>query len=180
VNLQIRLIRGCRCSEFSAARSTATTLWNVVRKCWTSPSLVSLQLLLINAAAMIQVMKVNITQIIIHYFSTIIGLSIAHPIELEFDLRRGFVDSFVGSRRFRSMKTMPCSMVLWHALLCRFDSWSSSIVQGLNFGELKLQSGSSGAVDQYEGTANSDKNNESRARHNKVVLPQFLACWKLQ
>jgi hypothetical protein len=56
-------------------------------------------LLLRNAAAIIQVMKVNITQIIIHYFSTIIGLSIAHPIELEFDLRRGFVDSFVGSRK---------------------------------------------------------------------------------
>jgi hypothetical protein len=64
--------------------------------------LISLELLLGNAAAMIQVMKVNITQIIIHYFSTVIGLSIAHPIELEFHLRRDFVDSFVGSRRFRS------------------------------------------------------------------------------
>lgn len=33
----------------------------------------SLQLLLRNAAALIQKMKVNITQIHIHYFSTIIG-----------------------------------------------------------------------------------------------------------
>lgn len=45
----------------------------------------------------------------------------------------------------------------------------------------KLQAGSAGAVDRYEGTAISQpKQWIKEAHHNKLVLPQHLACWKLQ